>query len=82
MSCPYKFVLGIPEKGFHANRIAGFAMNDTLGTIGLAIMTSYIFQINFVKSLLLWFVSGEILHYFFGVQTAFLTSVGIKTDCE
>lgn len=78
MSCPYKFVLGEPGKGFHSQRIMGFALNDTLGTIGLALITSYFFKINFWKSLLGWFVAGEILHYIFGTQTHFLTTLGIR----
>jgi hypothetical protein len=80
MSYPYRFILGIPEQGFHASRLFGFALNDTLGTIALAILSSYIFKISLVKSLIIWFVAGEILHYLFGVQTAFLTAIGIKMD--
>lgn len=78
MGCPYKFILGIPGEGFHSTRFMGLALNDTLGTIGLALMTSYFFEINIWKSLFWWFLIGEILHYLFGVQTAFLTFLGIQ----
>ena len=78
MSCPYKYILGIPGKGFHSTRFMGLALNDTLGTIGLALLTSWIFNINIWLSLIVWFISGEVLHYMFGVQTAFLSMIGIK----
>lgn len=32
MACPYKYIFGIPEQGFHSTRIMGLALNDTLGT--------------------------------------------------
>jgi hypothetical protein len=78
MSCPYKYVLGIPEKGFHATRFFGFALNDMLGTIGVAIIITYIYEVPLWKTFLYMFVLGEVLHYLFGVQTAFLTAIGIK----
>ena len=78
MSCPYKHALGIPGEGFHAPRILGFARNDTLGTIVLAILTTWIWGIPLWKSLVGWFVGGELLHWMFGTQTAFLTLVGIR----
>jgi len=84
MSCPYKYVLGIPGQGFHAARLMGYSLNDTVGTVILALLTSWIFGVSIVKSLVVWFVGGEILHYLFGVQTAFLTTIGVeacpKTD--
>jgi hypothetical protein len=78
MSCPYKHILGIPEKGFHATRLFGLALNDTLGTIVLAFIVTYIYEVSLWKSLLGMFVLGEVLHYLFGVQTAFLTAIRIK----
>jgi hypothetical protein len=78
MSCPYKFILGVPGEGFHKERFLGMARNDTIGTIFLAIATSWLFKVNIVESLIAWFIGGEILHYLFGTQTAFLTMIGIK----
>jgi hypothetical protein len=59
-------------------RIGGIAVVDTLLTILLAAVFAYAFKISFWLSLLGWFVAGEILHYVFGTQTAFLTMIGIK----
>jgi len=78
MSCPYKHILGIPEKGFHATRLFGFALNDMLGTIGLALIVTYMYEVPLWKSIVGMFVLGEVLHYAFGVQTAFLTRIGVK----
>jgi hypothetical protein len=78
MGCPYKFVLGIPKQGFHSSRFMGLAFNDVIGTVGLALITAFILKVSFWKSLLVWFLAGEILHYAFGVQTEFLTLIGIQ----
>jgi hypothetical protein len=78
MPCPYAFVLGVPGQGVHAPRIGGYARNDTIATIVLAIITSYIARIPFFISLAGWFVLGEVLHYAFGTQTAVLTTLGIR----
>ena len=50
----------------------GFALNDIIATIVVAILTSYLWNISFLYSLLGWFVLGEVLHYVFCVDTAFL----------
>jgi hypothetical protein len=76
--CPFAFILGIPGQGFHSARIYGYALNDTVATIILALITAYVFDIAIWKSLVIWFVSGEILHYLFGTQTAVLTTLGIE----
>ena len=80
MPCPYANILGEPGKGVHAARFFGLALNDTLMTIGAAIITAYIFNINVFVSLFAWFTVGEILHYLFGTNTAFLRMIGI-TPC-
>jgi len=82
MSCPYSTILGIRGQGVHSSRIFGFAFNDFLATIVIAIITAYIFNISFLYSFFLWFVSGEILHYFLGVDTAFLEMIGFKPTCS
>ena len=81
MSCPYANALGVPGQGIHSNRIAGLALNDILGTIGLAILTSWMFKVSFLHSLIGWFILGEVLHYAFGTNTAFLRMIGI-TPCK
>ena len=82
MSCPYKYVLGIPGEGFHSTRIFGYALYDILATIALAMITSMIFNTYFILDLIIWFVVGEILHYIYGTQTAFLTTIGVEACPE
>ena len=81
MSCPYANILGVPGEGVHAQRFMGLALNDTLATIVVALLTSWILDFPFLYSLFLWFVAGEVLHYAFGVNTAFLKMIGI-TPCS
>ena len=78
MPCPYSHVLGVPGQGVHAARVGPYSQNDILATIVLAIITSYVMNIHVLYSFLAWFVAGEILHYLFGTQTAFLTTLGIN----
>ena len=80
--CPYKDVLGKPGEGFHSARLLGLAQNDTLGTIGLAALTTYATGISFPKSLLGWFVLAEVSHYAFGVDTALLRMMNLSPRCE
>jgi hypothetical protein len=81
MKCPYKFIFGKPKTGFHSTRVFGLALGDTIGTILLGILFSYLFHVSLFYSIVGMFIVGEILHYLFGVQTAFLDMIGIKA-CE
>jgi len=81
MPCPYANLLGVPGEGVHAPRIGGIARNDTIATIIGALLTAWAFKISFLYSLIAWFVIGELLHYIFGVNTAFLKMIGI-TPCK
>lgn len=78
MSCPYANVLGVPGEGVHAHRFMGLALNDMIATVVAALLTAWIFKISFLYSLVGWFIAGEVLHYAFGVDTAFLKMLGIK----
>ena len=78
MPCPYANILGIPGEGVHAQRFMGLALNDMLATIVAAVITSWLFKVSLLYSLIGWFVAGEVLHYVFGVNTAFLKILGIQ----
>jgi hypothetical protein len=81
MACPYANLLGVPKQGVHAERIFGFAQNDFLATFIVAAITAYLFNWSFLYSFIIWFVGGEVLHYAFGVQSEFLTRLGIRVPC-
>ena len=80
MSCQYATALGERGKGVHSTRIFGLAMNDILMTIAAALITAYVFKITWWKSLIAWFVAGEILHVLFCVDTAFLDYVSMTKE--
>ena len=79
MSCPYKYILGIPGQGVHAARIVGISLNDTLATILAAGLIAYFGNYSFLVTFFVLFVLGEYLHMMFGVQTAFLTMIGVNS---
>lgn len=81
MSCPYAHALGVPGQGVHAKRIGGLALNDILATIVGGVLFAFIFNIAVWKSVLGLFVLGEVLHYVFGTQTAFLKMIGLSPTC-
>ncbi len=68
----YRDILGKPNEGVHAKRIGPFALNDFIGTIIGAIILSYIINTTFIKAFIFLFILGEVLHYIFCVDTAFL----------
>lgn len=82
MPCPFASALGIPGKGFHEKRIGGLAFNDTMATLVVAILTSFFFKINIITSIIGWFVLGEVLHYIFGVNSAFLKMIHLSPKCD
>jgi len=82
MACPYSTILGVPKQGVHASRIGPYALNDSLATIALALFLAWVFNTSFFPTLVVIFVLGEVLHYVFGVQTAFLTTLGIYVKCS
>jgi uncharacterized membrane protein YciS (DUF1049 family) len=69
MSCPYKDALGVPGEGFHSVRFMDVAVGDTVGTVALAWLLAQGFKWNFWTTLLVLFVLGEILHWYFCVDT-------------
>ncbi len=81
MSCPFRYALGIPGMGFHATRIGPLALYDILGTVALAAMTWWFFKGPFWVHLAAWIIVGEVLHWVFGTDTAFLRLLGLQRDC-
>ena len=82
MGCPYANLLGVPGEGVHERIIFGYARNDIIATILVAIITSYYYNISFILSFVVWFTLGEILHILFGTQTAFLDMIGLRPQCK
>ena len=81
MPCPYANILGVRGQGFHSTRFIGLSLYDILGTLLIAIITSYIYKVNIVVSFTAWFVVGEFLHILFQTDTAFLEMIGMTPKC-
>jgi hypothetical protein len=82
MPCPFAHALGVPGEGVHKTRIFGLAAFDIFATIIGAIIFAFILKIAIWKSLIFWFVLGEVLHYAFGTKTAFLRMIGLTPNCQ
>jgi len=82
MPCPYANILGEPNKGVHSIRLFGLSVVDIVLTIIGAYVISKAYNIDFWKSLLGFFVLGEVLHYIFGANTAFLKMINLSPDCR
>ena len=67
--CKYKNILGVPGQGPHSYRIFNIAIVDVLLTIILAFIISYLFKISFVKTSIILFILGILLHRVFCVRT-------------
>jgi hypothetical protein len=82
MSCPFANIFGKPNTGPHSIRVFGFALVDSVLTIIGAYFIAKAYKINFWYSLIGFFVLGEILHYLFGANTAFIKMIGLARNCE
>ena len=67
--CQYSNALGEPGKGFHAPRVAGFAVLDVLGTIILAWVMQHCTKWSWPTSLVAMFSLGVLCHRLFCVPT-------------
>ena len=80
--CPYANALGRAGEGVHATRVLGMSLNDWLMTILVAGLMAWLFKLDFVYTLVALFVLGEVLHYIFGVKSAFLKGIGLEPHCD
>jgi len=67
--CKYKNALGEPGKGIHSYRLFGLAIADVIMTIVGAFLIAYFFKFSFIKTLLVLFLLGIVLHRLFCVRT-------------
>ena len=82
MSCPYKDLFGAPGTGPHSLRFLGFAVVDTALTVLIALLTAFLTKTSFLANLAAWFILGEVLHYVFGTNTAFLKLIRMSPVCS
>jgi hypothetical protein len=77
IKCPWAFAFGKPGEGVHARRFLGLAYNDVLLTVAAACVTAAVTGTSFWLAALIWLLAGEWLHVFCGVQTSFLSMIGV-----
>lgn len=70
MFCRYKNIFGKPYEGFHESRLFGFATNDIIGTIIIALVIAYYNKLNYVNTLFVTFLFVVLIHRLFCVNTA------------
>jgi hypothetical protein len=80
--CPYRYLFGKPGEGPHSYRFAGLAIVDTVVTFLVAWAITAASGISIKITFAALFILGEILHYVYGTQTAFLTMIGVKVGCD
>lgn len=67
--CKYKNALGEPGKGIHSYKLFGISMADVIMTFIGAWILSYFLKSSFIKTLIILFLLGIILHRIFCVRT-------------
>ena len=76
--CQYKDVLGKPDEGVHKH-VAGFAIGDVIGTLFIAAIIGQTPRETF--HWFIWFFTlGQLLHWLFCVDTAFLRTFGLTRE--
>lgn len=61
-------IFGSPGKGVHTH-FMGVAWRDVVGTVVVGVVLAYLFKWNPVKTILVLFLLGIILHRLFNVRT-------------
>ena len=67
--CQYKNIFGEPKKGAHSYRVFDIAIVDVVLTIIVAYIISLIGKFSFIKTCVVLFILGIILHKLFCVDT-------------
>ena len=67
--CKYQNALGVPGKGIHSWRIGNFALADIIMTFIGAWLISFFFKLPYIRTLIILFITGIILHRLFCVPT-------------
>jgi len=73
--CNFKDSLGKPNDGVHKFRFMGMAAFDLIGTIIVAVLIAYYFNLSYVKIIGYAFLLGMIFHWIFCVDTAFMKTL-------
>jgi uncharacterized HAD superfamily protein len=67
--CYYKDIFGKPKTGIHKYRLFNLAIVDIIGTIIIAYIIAYYYNLSYKKTITIAFLLGIILHKIFCVKT-------------
>lgn len=67
--CKYKDIFGEVGKGAHSYRVFDVAIVDVISTIVVAFIISKLFKVDFIKTMIVLFLLGIIMHRLFCVRT-------------
>jgi hypothetical protein len=76
--CQYKHIFGVPGEGVHSMRFMDVALFDYIGTILLAVLTTWATKVPLVITTIFWFVLGIVLHALFCVPTQATIFLGLS----
>ncbi len=79
----YCNIFGKPNEGVHKIRFFGMGLVDLLATLLLAIFVKFVFRDKFKDDSIfvlffILFIVGQVFHFLFGVNTAFMKFIGFK----
>lgn len=78
--CQYRDLLGEPGKGAHSIRIFNIAVVDVVLTFLGAWLIAYGFKLDYLPTLIIFFVLGVFLHWLFCVNTTINDFLGLGYD--
>ena len=67
--CRYRDTIGQPGKGIHSFKICDIAVVDVVSTLIGAWIIAKVFKLNYLLTLLIFWILGMILHRIFCVRT-------------
>ena len=67
--CRYRDTIGQPGKGIHSFKICHIAVVDVVSTLIGAWIIAKVFKLNYLLTLLIFWILGMILHRIFCVRT-------------
>ena len=67
--CQYKDIFGKPNEGAHMYRLYDISIVDVILTILGSIIIAYVFNVDYVQTIILLFILGIIMHRMFCVDT-------------
>jgi hypothetical protein len=76
--CRYKNIFGKPNLGLHKIRFGPFGFVDIIVTFALAGLFAWIFDINSLYTFIALFVIGQLVHWLFCVDTAFMNFISCR----